>query len=99
MKNYGDALRSKNEGCEWRFLTTANARDLGPILEEYGQRVDRRKSGAALAGPFSHLVRVYLIDRDLMIRNIYSFGLLDARLLLTDVRTLLLEEKSRVSRQ
>ena len=97
MADYGNSLRSKGEGCEWQFLTTASVKDLNPILETYGQRVDRKKNPDDPLGPLSHLVRVYLIDRDNMIRNIYSFGLLDPRLLLADVRTLFLEEKSRAS--
>lgn len=97
MADYGNALRSEDEGCRWQFLTTARAKDLKPILETYGQRVDRKKNPNDPLGPFFHLVRVYLIDRKQMVRNIYSFGLLDPRLLLTDVRTLLLEEKSRAS--
>ena len=41
---------------------------------------------------FSHILRVFLIDPDKRIRNIYSTGMLDPRLVVTDVRTLLLEE-------
>ena len=36
-------------------------------------------------------MRVYLIDGQKRIRNIYSYGLLDPRLVMTDVRTLLME--------
>jgi hypothetical protein len=35
---------------------------------------------------------VFLVDRDGRIRNIYSSGTLDLRLVLADVKTLLLEE-------
>jgi len=97
MTDYGSALRSDTEGCPWRFLTTSGTKDLEPILDAYGQRVDRKKDPDDPMGPLYHLVRVYLIDRKKMIRNIYSFGLLDPRLLLTDVRTLLMEETDRVS--
>jgi cytochrome oxidase Cu insertion factor (SCO1/SenC/PrrC family) len=97
MADYGDALRSQEEGCEWKFLTTAGVKDLDPILEAYGQRVDRRENPGDGEGAFFHLVRVYLVDRDLKIRNIYSFGLLDPRLLMADVHTLLKEEDSQAS--
>jgi cytochrome oxidase Cu insertion factor (SCO1/SenC/PrrC family) len=92
MAKYGDGFRAKDEGADWRFLTTASAKDLEPILAAYGQRVDRKKNAEDPLGPLSHISRVYLIDRNQKIRNIYSFGLLDPRLLLADVRTLLLEE-------
>ncbi len=92
MAEYGEALRPSGKGSEWRFLTTAGMKDLQPILDAYGQRVDRKRNADDALGPFNHTVRVYLIDREQRIRNIYSFGLMDPRLLLADVRTLLLEE-------
>ena len=81
-------------GSEWLFLTTASKKDLTPILKAYGQQVDRKKNPNDPLGPYYHLLRVYLIDRQGFIRNIYSSGLLDPRLVLTDVRTLLLEEEA-----
>jgi hypothetical protein len=42
----------------------------------------------------NHTLRVFLIDRAGNIRNIYSSGTLDARLVLADVKTLLLESAS-----
>lgn len=97
MADYGASLRSDGEGCEWRFLTTRGVKELEPILESYGQRVDRKRNPNDPLGPFYHLVRVFLIDRRGMIRNIYSFGFLDPRLLLADIRTLLLEESTQAS--
>ena len=93
MAEYGTRVASRRkEASEWLFLTTERAADLEPILEAYGQRVDRKKDPDDPMGPLFHMVRVYLIDREAMIRNIYSFGMLDPRLLLADVRTLLQEE-------
>lgn len=91
MDDYGRAL-GKRKGSEWLFLTTRNRAALEPILAAYGQRIDRRKDPRDPRGPYSHVLRVYLIDRQGMIRNIYSSGLLDPRMVLTDVRTLLIEE-------
>lgn len=91
MSDYSRALR-KASGAEWRFLTTAGSEDLRPILTAYGQQVDRREDPHHPLGPYFHLLRVYLIDRNGVIRNIYSSGLLDPRLVVTDIRTLLLEE-------
>ena len=42
-------------------------------------------------GTISHILRVFLIDRDKQIRNIYSISFLHADMLLNDIRTLLLE--------
>ena len=43
-------------------------------------------------GPLNHILRVFLIDRDGNIRNMYSSGTLDVRLVLADVKTLLAEQ-------
>jgi cytochrome oxidase Cu insertion factor (SCO1/SenC/PrrC family) len=90
MSRYGSVFDQKQGGAEWLFLTTESPAHLAPLLERYGQQVDPAKPGSA-TGPYNHLLRVYLIDGQKRIRNIYSFGLLDPRLVMTDVRTLLME--------
>jgi len=74
---------------DWHVLTTAGQDDLEPILSGYGQVVDRSNDSERI----NHLLRMYLVDRDGDIRNVYGLGLIDPRLLITDVETLLLEEK------
>jgi len=59
----------------------------------YGQRVDKKKDGRK-GPPFYHPLRVYLIDQQQQVRNIYSYGLLDPRLVVTDAQTLLMEKRS-----
>src|SRR3977135_4513089 len=54
--------------------------------------VDKRPNESDPQGPLYHTVRVFLIDRAGRIRNIYSSATLDPRLVLADVKTLLLEE-------
>jgi protein SCO1 len=70
---------------------------LQPILAAYGQAVDRKQNPYDPTGPLNHTLRVFLIDRAGNIRNIYSSGTLDARLVLADVKTLLLEESQTVA--
>ena len=91
---YAEGVREKESGCEWRFATAKSPAELDSILKAYGQAVDKRSNPNDPQGPLSHLLRVYLIDRESRIRNIYSAGTLDPRLLLADVKTLLLEEAS-----
>jgi len=62
-------------------------------LNGYGQAVDKRSNPNDPQGPLYHILRVFLIDRAGRIRNIYSSATLDPRLVLADVKTLLLEEK------
>lgn len=92
MRAYGASLVGDDDAGRWRFLTAASEQALAPILEGYGQVVQKRfdEQGKASAG-FSHILRVFLIDRQRRIRNIYSVAFLHADLILNDVRTLLRE--------
>lgn len=94
MARYGRVSLEEGTGAEWLFLTAQSQAALKPLLEAYGQRVDRRKTFSAM-GPYYHPLRVYLIDPAQQVRNIYSYGLLDPRLVATDAQTLLLEEAAR----
>lgn len=95
---YSEAIREEKSGCEWRFATAKSRGDLESILAAYGQTVDKRPNAADPQGPLYHILRVFLIDRKGRIRNIYSSGTLDPRLVLSDVKTLLLED-ARISKQ
>ena len=90
MAKYGASF---GKGLEWRFLTTRSEADLQPILAAYDQtaRKDYDAEGKFL-GTFSHILRVYLIDRESRIRNVYTVSFLHADTLLNDVRALLLEK-------
>jgi cytochrome oxidase Cu insertion factor (SCO1/SenC/PrrC family) len=93
MARYGELARAGAPGkSPWHFLTAGSAGDLAPVLGGYGQVVEPAPDGAG--GP-THLLRVYLIDRRQQVRNIYGLDYLDPRLLIADVRTLLLEERRR----
>ena len=92
MAAYSALADSSKSAAEWRFITTASQARLKPILDAYGQAVDRKKNPNDPTGPLNHTLRVFLIDRDGNIRNIYSSGTLDVRLVLADVRTLLAEQ-------
>ena len=90
MRKFGEGLGGN--GVDWRFLTTRDRDTLQPILDDYGQFVMREyDESGEYTGDFAHTLRVYLIDRDLQIRNIYSVSFLHADLLIRDVETLLME--------
>jgi cytochrome oxidase Cu insertion factor (SCO1/SenC/PrrC family) len=93
MSAYSAWAGNRKESAEWRFLTTRSAAELQSILEGFGQAVDKRANPNDPLGPLSHTLRVYLIDEGGNVRNIYSSGTLDPRLVLADVRTLTLERQ------
>lgn len=92
MRAYGAEFGGEEQTAEWRFLTTASNADLGPILKAYGQYVipERNEAGEE-TGKFAHILKVYLVDLDARVRNIYSVSFLHPDVLLADVETLLLD--------
>jgi cytochrome c peroxidase len=90
MRDYSMHFRRK--GFDWRFLTTKSESELQPILEGYGQyRQMFYNEDGSYSGTMSHILRVYLIDADRRIRNIYSAGFLHVETVLNDLRTLQME--------
>jgi len=94
LAEYASNVRDSDGGCEWRFVAPRSVAETAPILAAYGQAINKKTDARAGGGPFNHTLRVYLIDRQRRIRNIYSTGTLDPRLVIADVRTLLLEERA-----
>ena len=93
MAREAQALRG-DQGADWRFLTARDKGELREILAAYDQRVLTKADPDDPGGPLAHQLRVYLIDREQRIRNIYSLDFLDPRLVLADIRTLALEEET-----
>src|SRR5262245_38971780 len=98
LATYSEGIREQNGGCEWHFVTAKSRAELDSILNSYGQAVDKRSNPDDPQGPLYHVLRVFLIDREGRIRNIYSSATLDPRLVAADVNTLLLEE-TKLSKQ
>jgi len=88
LGRYGDQFRK--DDFDWVFLTTASQGELQPTLEAYDQWVIRDYDAEGnYLGTMSHVLRVYLIDADRRIRNIYSTSFLHADTVVNDLRTLL----------
>lgn len=84
------ASRFRAADFDWHFLTTRADAELAPILDDYDQWIIRDyDSNGEYLGTISHLLRVYLIDRDKRIRNIYSTSFLHSDTVANDIRTLL----------
>jgi cytochrome oxidase Cu insertion factor (SCO1/SenC/PrrC family) len=70
----------------WSFLTAASAASLEPVLADFGQDVVRADGRVE-----SHVMKVFLVDGQRRIRNVYSAGFLDPRILVNDLLTVLAE--------
>ena len=91
MQHYAQELQGN--GVEWRFLTTQSEQDLQPILEHYKQNIQKvYDAQGQFTGTFSHILRVYLIDKNKQLRNIYSVAFLHPDTLINDIKTLLQTE-------
>ncbi len=93
MREFGRGLGEK--GVDWQFLTAPDRAALEPILDDYGQyTIAEYDEEGRYTGDYAHMLRVYLIDRERRIRNIYSVSFLHPDLLLSDLETLLMEEST-----
>jgi cytochrome oxidase Cu insertion factor (SCO1/SenC/PrrC family) len=70
--------RSLEPRGRWRFATAPSEAAMTPVLEDFGQ--DARPS---------HVLKIFLVDGQGQVRNVYSTGFLDLRILLADLETLL----------
>lgn len=94
MKKVASAAAGRDKSVEWDFLTTASPRKLWPILDGFGQdvRLNSETSEATEAPALSHTLKVFLIDRDGQVREIYTTSFLIPQVIVNDVATLALEE-------
>jgi len=93
LLDYAGNFRRKD--FDWQFLTTASEADLLPILAGYDQWRQREYDrNGNYTGSISHILRLFLIDRQGRIRNIYSSGFLDADTVVNDLLTLDLEGRA-----
>ena len=67
---------------DWGFLTPAGGGELEALLRDYGQDATSLESGA-----IRHVLKIFLVDDRLRVRNVYSAGLLDPRLVIADIDT------------
>ncbi len=73
----------------WRFLTARDAAALRPVLSDFGQDAVWIPGEGDAPDTLRHVLKVFLVDARGDIRQIYSTGFLDVRLVLADLETLL----------
>ena len=90
MTKYGRQFNRDN--YDWRFLTTASTQQLQPLLQGFNQPVQKEYSETGdYTGVIAHILRVFLLDREKQVRNIYSVSFLHADTVVNDIKTLAME--------
>lgn len=87
------SMHTGSDEKTWSLITTKNQHSLDPILNKYSQPIQKiyDKNGKS-TGKINHILRVFLIDKNKRIRNIYTNSFLHKDIVLSDIKTLLLEE-------
>ena len=82
-----------SRGTALEFLTTRSVRTLLPLLEGFGQdvAVEHDELGRPTR-TINHMLKVFLIDRSGVVREIYSAAFLIPEVVLNDIKTLLAED-------
>jgi protein SCO1/2 len=96
MQAYGARHAAAGGPLPWFFLTTRSLRELAPILDGFGQEIEVERTAAGGATrTISHMLKLFLIDRQGKVREIYSTAYLHPETMLNDIRTLVMEEDAR----
>ena len=91
MRVYGGRHVGSDGPVPWHFLTTPSKRDLAPLLDGFGQDVS--KAAQPQGGQeLMHVLKLFLIDKDGWVREIYTTSYLVPRVVVNDVKTLLIED-------
>ena len=85
LRQYGKSF--VNRLVDWNFVVSPNYKELESTLKNYKQSIVRNDNHT-----FAHILRVFLIDSQKNIRNIYSTSFLHTDTLLADVRSVLIEQ-------
>jgi cytochrome oxidase Cu insertion factor (SCO1/SenC/PrrC family) len=97
MREYAELYAPEKSGVPWYFLTTRSQRELAPLLDGLGQDVWVAQAGAE-GGPLPHLLKVFLLDERGSVREIYTTSFLQPQVVLNDIKTLVLEERTQAAR-
>jgi len=93
MDHSGHDMSAMKKEIKLTYLTADSVESLMPILDDYDQTIQNQiNEDGSQSENFSHILRVYLIDPELNIRNIYSVSFLHPDILLNDVKTLMIQD-------
>ena len=91
VANYGRGF-TVDPTFEWRFLTARRVPELLPVLDDFGQdvSVDIDEHGRATR-TLHHMLKMFLIDAQGEVREIYTLAFLQPQVMFNDIKTLALE--------
>jgi protein SCO1 len=98
ISSYGD-LVSDHQKFEWQFLTAGSVQQLLPVLDDFGQdvSVERGPDGTATR-TIHHMLKLFLIDENGVIREIYTLAYLQPEVIFNDIQTLAMESRNPAAR-
>jgi protein SCO1 len=83
---------------DWRFLTARSVPELLPLLDAFGQDASvAMDSEGRPTRVVNHMLKLFLIDREGIVREIYSLAFVQPQVMLNDIETLALEEAAKVA--
>jgi cytochrome oxidase Cu insertion factor (SCO1/SenC/PrrC family) len=93
MRLYGGKNARADGPLPWHFLTTSSLTALKPILDGLGQEIEVEVDARGRpTRTISHMLKLFLIDRNARVREIYSTDFLHPEAMLNDIKTLVMEE-------
>jgi protein SCO1 len=94
MQHYGGSHLRDKQGLQWFFLTTPSPAALEPLVDGFGQDVQVvvDKETGRVSQELSHVLKVFLIDGQGDVREIYTTSFLLPQVVMNDIETLLLEK-------
>jgi cytochrome oxidase Cu insertion factor (SCO1/SenC/PrrC family) len=94
LKLYAGDHALPDQPVTWDFLTTDSLATLLPLLNDFGQDVfiDLDRETQQPVGTYSHVLKIFLIDRDHTVREIYTTAYLHPDMVYNDIITLLQEQ-------
>lgn len=84
--------RAVDARVRWRFLTTSSVPALLPLLRGFGQEVSvENDERGRPTRTLNHMLKLFIVDPNLQVREVYSVATLAPQAILNDLRTLQLE--------
>ena len=89
LRGYGADIIN-NPRFEWRLLTARSVPELLPVLNDLGQDVSiQLDEHGRPTRTLHHMLKMFLLDRDGIVREIYSLAYLQPDVMFNDIQTLL----------